>query len=464
MWDIKCSPDERARWNAFFTLDQMKGGAVTARYKQVREAYRKGTSLADTKKRVAALITHAVGSTAFYKDYDPGAPLEKFPVVTKDTFRENYEAFQSVAYRGAPDNRKMTTSGSTGTPFTMIQDVNKVTCNTADSIFMGTLGHYYIGQKQAFIRVWVNNVKKSRMRLMMENSLMIDSSSLSHEALGTIARTIRTKKVRCLVGYASALGELSRYLDESGTDLSRFVVGSVIPISENMPAGVRKRLSEQFQCPVRSWYSNEENGIMGVQDRDDSEAYYINSESYYYEILKMDSDEPAPDGEPGRIVITDLTNRAFPVIRYDNGDTAVARHEYYRQDGTRIAGSEPTDEAVTYKLYLTELYGRRSDLIYDTRGRAVTPYLITNNLWDVKGVRQFRFIQHDAGRYELRLNGDPEKMAVTEMIGRIRPTLGNDAIIEVTFVDEIPVLASGKRKYIENLWEGRPGEGDRKEV
>ena len=26
-----------------------------------------------------------------------------------------------------------------------------------------------------------------------------------------------------------------------------------------------------------------------------------------------------------------------------------------------------------------------------------------------------------------------------------------DAVIDVTFVDEIPVLASGKRKYIENL-------------
>lgn len=42
--------------------------------------------------------------------------------------------------------------------------------------------------------------------------------------------------------------------------------------------------------------------------------------------LKMDSDEPAEDGELGRIVITDLYNYAFPILRYDNGDTAIAHH------------------------------------------------------------------------------------------------------------------------------------------
>ena len=83
-------------------------------------------------------------------------------------------------------------------------------------------------------------------------------------------------------------------------------------------------LEKQFGCPVRAWYSNEENGIMGLQNEKD-EGYRIDTETYYYEILKMDSDEPAEPGELGRIVITDLFNYAFPILRYDNGDTAVAR-------------------------------------------------------------------------------------------------------------------------------------------
>lgn len=50
---------------------------------------------------------------------------------------------------------------------------------------------------------------------------------------------------------------------------------------------------------------------MGLQNEKD-EGYRIDTETYYYEILKMDSDEPAEPGELGRIVITDLFNYAFP--------------------------------------------------------------------------------------------------------------------------------------------------------
>ena len=437
MFEATFTPMEKMRWSAYFALDKTKGSVVSKRFKQVRDAYRIGTSHAETEERVRALIRHAVRTTDFYRDFGENIPLEALPVVNKEIFRQRYESFQSSDYKNADDNRIMTTSGSTGTPFAMIQDHGKVLANTADSIFMGTLGNYYIGQKQAFIRVWVNNVKKSGMRQFMENSLMIDSSSLSDESLKKMSDLIADQKVKSLVGYSSALGELGDYIIRSGQDPARFSVCSIIPISENMPVGVRKRLSGLFQAPVRSWYSNEENGIMGIQNRDDSEAYYINSESYYYEILKMDSDQPAEDGELGRIVITDLTNYAFPVIRYDNGDTAVARHE--EREGGR------------FRLFLEELYGRRSDLIYDTEGRAVTPYLITNNLWDVKGVRQFRFIQKGVKEYELVLNGDRHEMDIVDMLDRIQPTLGRDARIAVTFVDEIPVLASGKRKYIENV-------------
>ena len=48
------------------------------------------------------------------------------------------------------------------------------------------------------------------------------------------------------------------------------------------------------------------------------------------------------------------------------------------------------------------------------------------------------------------MSGDPEKMDVEDILGRIRPYFGENATIRTVFVDEIPVLASGKRKYIEN--------------
>ena len=304
-------------------------------------------------------------------------------------------------------------------------------------LILGAAAGYYIGMKEAFIRVWVNNVKKSKFQLLQENLIMMDSSRMDAQALEEMFQVIEKKKVKCLVGYSSALGELSSYIQKAGKDCSRCKVRAIIPISETMPEPVRRTLEKQFHCPVRAWYSNEENGIMGLQN-EENEGYRIDTETYYYEILKMDSDEPAEPGELGRIVITDLFNYAFPILRYDNGDRAVATRK---------------EKNGRYKLYLDELYGRRSDLIYDCEGKAVTPYIITNNLWDIEGVKQYRFIQEDVKDYTIWLNGDPQKMNQEEILGRIRPYLGEEARIKVELVDEIPVLASGKRKYIENRCE-----------
>ena len=429
--------DERLRWMGFWMLDKAKGGKIREYYDQIRYAWKEGSSVKETEKRIQDLIAHAVKTTDFYKDYPEDISLKDLPVVNKDTFRQQYGRFVSSTYKDAPDNRVMCTSGSTGTPLRMIQNRDKIRHNTAGGIFLGAAAGYYIGMKEAFIRVWVNNVKKSKFQLIQENMIMMDSSRMDEQALAEMFHTIEKKKVKCLVGYSSALGELSDYIRKSGKDCSNCSVRAIIPISETMPEPIRRTLEKQFGCPVRAWYSNEENGIMGLQNEKD-EGYRIDTETYYYEILKMDSDEPAEPGELGRIVITDLFNYAFPILRYDNGDTAVAVRK---------------EKNGRFKLYLSELYGRSSDLIYDCKGNAVTPYIITNNLWDIEGVKQYRFIQKDVKDYTIWLNGDPAKMDQEEILGRIRPYLGDEARIKVEIVDEIPVLASGKRKYIENRCE-----------
>lgn len=431
----KTSISERARWNAYFFLDALRGGPVRKKMEENRHAYLHGTDLTETDRKIRALIAHAAETTAYYRPFGPEASLQSLPVVDKNIFRERYADFQSSACLHARGNRIMTTSGSTGTPLSMVQDRGKILANTADAIFLESLAGYHIGEKLAFIRVWVRNVRKSKLALFAENSVMMDSSSLSDESIADMLATLKRQKVRVITGYSSALSVISDYIERKGIDTGGFSVHAILPISETMPEPVREQLKRQFGCTVQQTYSNEENGIMGIQSASDN-SYYINSESYFYELLKLDSDEPAEDGELGRIVITDLTNYAFPVIRYDNGDTAVA---------------EKTVRNGRSRLILKELYGRRSDLLYDTKGRAVTPYVITNNLWNVDGVGQYRFLQTGLKNYELRLCGDREKMNVDDMLSRIRPAFGPDAIIDVRYVDEIPVLSSGKRKYIENL-------------
>lgn len=176
---------------------------------------------------------------------------------------------------------------------------------------------------------------------------------------------------------------------------------------------------------------------MGIQ-REEDESYRIDTESYYYEILKLDSDEPAEPGELGRIVITDLYNYAIPLIRYDNGDLGVY---------------EKTEKNGRVKYYLKELYGRRGDMIYDCKGRIVSPFVLLNGLSMAKGINQYRFIQEDVARYTLWLNGNKDEIDEKAILDFISPYFGEEAQITVEYVDEIPVLNSGKRKSFENRCE-----------
>ena len=421
--------DEKLRWFGFWLLDSLIGNQISTYYDQIQRAWKEGTSIRETEERIRALIAHAVKTTEFYKDYPEDIELTVLPVVNKDTFRQNYEQFLSTTYKDASDNRVMCTSGSTGTPLRMIQNRDKISHNTAGGIFLGAAAGYYIGMKEAFIRVWVNNVRKSKLRLFQENLIMMDSSRMDEKALEEMFHVIEKKKVKCLVGYSSALGELSEYIRKTGRDISRWSVEMVFSMGEALPQETYDLTKELFGfSPVRS-YGNNENGFIAIQLDEDPE-YTVALYNFYPEILKLDSDEPAEPGELGRIVITDLFNYAFPILRYDNGDTAVATRK---------------EKNGRYRLYLDELYGRRSDLIYDCEGKAVTPYIITNNLWDIEGVKQYRFIQEDVKDYTIWLNGDPQKMNQEEILGRIRPYLGEEARIRVELVDALPVLATGKR-------------------
>ena len=108
--------DERLRWMGFWMLDKAKGGKIREYYDQIRYAWKEGSSVEETEKKIQDLIAHAVKTTDFYKDYPEDISLKDLPVVNKDTFRQQYDRFVSSTYKDAPDNRVMCTSGSTGTP------------------------------------------------------------------------------------------------------------------------------------------------------------------------------------------------------------------------------------------------------------------------------------------------------------------------------------------------------------
>ena len=66
--------------------------------------------------------------------------------------------------------------------------------------------------------------------------------------------------------------------------------------------------------------------------------------------------------------------------------------------------------------------------------------------------KQFQFIQEGEKKYRVKINIDGVFKREQEMINLLKSYLGDNAEIQVEYVDEIPQLSSGKRKLTLNKY------------
>jgi phenylacetate-CoA ligase len=245
----------------------------------------------------------------------------------------------------------------------------------------------------------------------------------------------KDNSIKCLTGYATFLATIASYFDKKGYTPDMFNIEIVISGAERLEPGAKTLLKKVFGCTVVSRYGNNENGFL-AQQTNDGDTFILNTAHYFFETLKIDSDEPAPYGDPARLVLTDLYNYAMPLIRYDTGDIVIAGE------------SGNTGSA---NMVLTELSGRKEDMIYDTQGNKISPHFVALCFRSYDKLPQFQLTQNTLKQFALKLEGTRGLYDDNDFRETIRELVGPDAIIEIERVDKIPHLSSGKfRKIICN--------------
>ena len=167
-----------------------------------------------------------------------------------------------------------------------------------------------------------------------------------------------------------------------------------------------------------------------------SENYHVNAEIALLEIVD-DAGHACPVGTPGRVVITPLFNTAQPLIRYDQGDTAIA--------------GEPCGCGRTLPV-LTRIVGRTSQLFRLPDGRrlslSVPPALkkpLGTETWQLAQVAPLSF----EVRYVEYLPVQPD--AEDNIVKNMRDQLGHSITVRFVKLAQVPVTASGK--FMENVCE-----------
>ena len=376
------------------------------------------------------LLQYASENSEFYKAFKGVTDITEFPVMNKTKLNANYDKVVVHSY----DDRKthkMHTSGSTGIPFTVIQDLAKRERHIADLKYFGALAGYADHDPMCYLRAKPTATPAEQER---DNIWQLDICNLSAKNLTDYFHVMIEKKCKALIAYPSTLATAVDFWAEHFTNES--FIKTIISTSETLTDEIRDKLRNFFGSDVGIYarYSNTEQGILG-QESGESGRYCLNWASYYFEILKMDSDEPAEEGELGRIIVTDLYNKAFPMIRYDTGDVARMKRG--------VDGRLPE---------LSELYGRRMDLIYDVNGEVVSPFLLCRTMRLSKGIEQWQFIQESETTYKLKITSNSaEKLSLEKELNEFQETLGKGAVINVEYVKDIPVMNSLKRKLIVSM-------------
>lgn len=428
--------------NKFWITDFLKGSPIGKPYKEVKylQEHSAEEGLPIRKAALHKLLDYARAHTAYYKDIK-GYDLTDFPIMNKASLIEHYDEIR-VREEEIPGQvgavHIQTTSGSTGTPFKIPQDTRKRMRRIAELKYFGAIAGFKTHDKLIHLRTWNKWQQKTSKQIKSENIIPFDIVSMGDDDLQRLCELIVTSKAVCLRGYASSLGKVAQFADGKGYEFPHLKLA--IAGAESLQDDTRALFKRVMKADMQSQYANEECGVLAqerVPTKESENPMYWNHASYFFEVLKLDSDEPVGYGELGRIVITDLYNYAFPLIRYDNGDTAVL--------------FPPNEYSHGYPV-LGKLFGRRFDLTYSTDNKAIFPLTYGRILKHYDSIAQWQVVQESRTNFVIKLVMRREDDSIAQIISKFKDFLGEGANISIEYVHDIPVLASGKRKPVVNNW------------
>src|SRR5438067_8686856 len=286
-------------------------------------------------RQLAALkvtLRHAYDTVPYYRsawrtagvhpsDVKALADLEAFPVLTKDDIRRHERGLLSTAF-DASKLRVKRTSGSTGVPLTIRIDEPGVQWKTACTIRSDEWSGYRLGQRVA--KVWGNPEYrhfglKGRLRnFLFDRAVYLDTLNLNDERIAEFAAAIRRHRPGLIFGHAHSLYLLACSLKKSGVMDVR--PNGIISTAMLLHDWQRTAIEQVFDCPVTNRYGCEEVSLI-ASECELHQGLHINADSVHTEIQA--SPGLTPGVATGKLLVTDLSNRAMPLVRYQIGDVVV---------------------------------------------------------------------------------------------------------------------------------------------
>jgi phenylacetate-CoA ligase len=358
--------------------------------------------------------------------------LRRLPVLRR---RDIQKAGADFYCDGVPEGhgpvREARTSGSSGQPI-------KIRRSAVSQLYWRALNlrsHDWfgrdLGERCTVIRVENDEHRISRhwgppIGLLFETGPL--QTMAANVDIAEQVRLLAEFGTECLVVYPNNLDAIRRHCQGRGIALPR--LRRILTMSESLREPVRREAEAYFKVPIFDAYSSGEMGIAALQCPM-SGLYHVMAENQIAEVLDERGNSCRP-GEIGRLVLTDLSNFASPLIRYDVADYA------------EVAPPCPCGRGLPT---LARIVGRERNILRRPDGQRYWPRLSMTKYRDVAPVLEHQILQRELDLLEMRLVVEVPLTAGQEadLAALVRKAVGYPFRISfLYFAAEIPRSASGK--------------------
>lgn len=387
------------------------------------------------RKDLSAIIAHAFDQAPYYREKYARAEellVANLPILLKDeVIRHRDDLVARDVERGAL--KIGNTGGSTGKPVSFYYDAHKGELMRAGMCRSYMWSGWLPGQK--ILNFWGarQDLKGGGWRKRLKQAIAAEHTIAAYEyteaQLHDWAETIRSYQPVLLQGYASILAELARYVIENRIPMPRTLLG-VFSTAEVLYGWQRELMEQAFGCKVFNQYGSREIPNIACECRHGNQ--HVFSDMVYLESLDAEHDI----GQEERLIVTSLTNRVMPFIRYDIGDSGRLK------EGDCACGSP-------FPMMEMGLC-RSNDIIRTPGGKRIYPSYFIHLLDGLADIRQYQFIQSATDRISLNLvsSGRLSEEMANALRERVRREVDERMVLEINYVDEIRRSVSGKHRFV----------------
>ena len=346
---------------------------------------------AEKLRQRESIFKHHLKTNAFYNTHviDKTASWDNLPILTKADLQQPLNHRLSKGY-SVKNIHQGKTSGSSGHPFTYAKDkfCHAMTWAAFDHAYQQhgidldrSLEARFYGIPASGLNKWKEQVKD-----FVGNRCRFPVFDMSDVVLSGFLARFRESEYHYINGYTSSIVLFAKYCQQEQIILNKIcpTLKACIVTSEVLFDDDRRLLEQVLGVPIINEYGSSETGLIAIENT--TGEMILNTSTLFVEVVD-DQNQSVPDGTTGRILITDLFNKAHPFIRYEIGDLG----SISTKNGKRI---------------LSELQGRTSDIARLPNGKVIpglTFYYVTKSvIKETSSVLEFVIVQKEPLLFQIQ--------------------------------------------------------------